>query len=148
MSPDDVRELMRRNIEDLWGQSRRELIPELYAPDCVDHNPVPGQQPGHAGLYAVMDAFSTAFPDLEMTLQGTLADGPMGVDFWTFRATHTGALLGVPATGRRVEFQGIDVVRVGDDGRIAEIWHVEDLAAMLTQLGVLRLGRHAVPTST
>jgi steroid delta-isomerase-like uncharacterized protein len=147
VSPDDVRELMRRNIEELWGQSRRELIPELYAPDCVDHNPVPGQAPGHAGLYAVMDAFSTAFPDLAMTLHGTLADGDFGVDFWTFRATHSGELMGVPATGRRVEFSGIDVVRVGPDGRIAEIWHVEDLASMLTQLGVLRLGAQPAPVT-
>lgn len=145
MSPDDVRALMRRNITELWGKSRRELIPELYAPDCVDHNPVPGQLPGYPGLYAVMDAFTAAFPDLEMTLNGALADGDFGVDFWTFRATHSGELMGVPPTGRRVEFQGIDVVRVGGDGRIAEIWHVEDLATMLRQVGVLSVAPDPAP---
>lgn len=134
MNPDQVREIMRRNIQELWGASRRELIPELYAPDVVDHNPVPGQPPGYEGLYAVMDSFTQAFPDLEMELHGVLADGDMGVDFWTFRATHTGDLPYLPATGKRVEFQGIDVTRIGEDGRIREIWHVEDLARMMAQL--------------
>ena len=64
-----------------------------------------------------------------------MADGDHAVDFWTFRATHLGEFNGLAPTGRRVEFNGIDVVKVRD-GRIAEIWHVEDMARMLDQLGV------------
>ncbi len=134
-SPDAVRALVRRQIEDLWGRSDTSLIPELYAEDVVDHNPVPGQTPGHAGLVEVIQVFSTAFPDLRMELHGVLADGDFGVDFWTFRGTHLGPLLGIEPTGRQVEFNGIDVVKVRD-GKIAEIWHVEDMARMLGQLGV------------
>ncbi len=69
-----------------------------------------------------------------MELHGTLADGDFGVDFWTFRGTHTGELDGVAPTGTVVEFGGIDVARIVD-GRIKEIWHVEDMATMWRQLG-------------
>ena len=131
---EEIRELMRRNIEELFAKGDKDLIPEIYSPDVVDHNPVPGQRPGHDGLRDVLDAFHTAFPDQEMELHGTLADGVFGVDFWTFRATHLGELGGVPATGKRVEFKGIDVARIVD-GRISEIWHVEDIDAMWRQLG-------------
>lgn len=132
------RELMRRSILELWAGGREELIPELFAPDCVDRNPVPGQAPGHEGLRQVLRAFHAAFPDQEMELHGVLADGEFGVDFWRFTGTHTGELAGVAPTGRRVDFQGIDVARIRD-GRIVEIWHVEDMLALWRQLGVERL---------
>ncbi len=125
---------MRRNIVELFARGDADLIPELYWPDVVDHNPVPDQRPGYDGLRDVLAAFHHAFPDQRMELHGTLADGEFGVDFWTFRGTHSGALDGVPATGRTVEFSGIDVARVVD-GRIKEIWHVEDMATMWRQLG-------------
>lgn len=124
---------MRANIEDLFARGDHGLVAALYRPDVIDHNPVPGQRPGHDGLHDVLTAFHRAFPDQEMTLHGTLADGDHGVDFWTFRGTHTGSLDGERPTGRRVEFSGIDVARLVD-GRIAEIWHVEDMAAMWRQL--------------
>ncbi len=124
---------MRRNIEELFAAGNTDLIPEIYAPDVVDHNPVPGQRSGHDGLRDVLAAFHEAFPDQEMELHGTLADGDFGVDFWTFRATHLASLDGSPPTGKRVEFSGIDVARVVD-GRISEIWHVEDMAAMWHQI--------------
>ncbi len=128
------REVMRRNIEELFARGDAALIEELYWPDVVDHNPVPGQRAGHDGLRDVLAAFHSAFPDQQMQLHGTLADRDLAVDFWTFRATHTGALEDWPATGRVVTFQGIDVARIVD-GRIKEIWHVEDVASMWAQLG-------------
>ena len=129
-----IREVMRRNIEELFAVGNSELIEHLYWPDVIDHNPVPGQRPGYDGLRDVLATFHRAFPDQRMTLHGTLADGDFGVDFWTFRATHTGELDGWPATGRTVEFNGIDVAKIVG-GRIKEIWHVEDMASMWRQLG-------------
>ena len=128
------REIMRRNIEELFARGNQSLISELYWPDVIDHNPVPGQRSGHEGLRDVLEIFHTAFPDQTMMLHGTLADGDFAVDFWTFQATHTGELDGWPATGRLVRFNGIDVARIVD-GRIKEIWHVEDMASMWSQLG-------------
>jgi steroid delta-isomerase-like uncharacterized protein len=132
-----VARMLELAITELWGRNRPELIPQLYAPDVVDHNPVPGQRPGHDGLRDVLAAFHTAFPDLTMELHGTLGDGDRGTDWWTFRGTHTGPLFDVAPTGRRVEFSGIDVARAAD-GRIVEMWHVEDNLSMLRQLGAVR----------
>lgn len=129
------REIMRRNIEELFSKGDEALIPELYAHDVVDHNPVVGQPRGHEGLREVLRTFHRAFPDQEMELHGTLADGDHAVDFWTFRATHIGSLAGEEPTGKRVEFKGIDVARIRE-GKIAEIWHVEDMDAMWRQLRV------------
>ncbi len=128
-----TRELLRQHIEQVWGRGDRALLRELYAPEVVDHAPMPGQAPGVAGLEQVMDAFSTAFPDLALTLESVLADGTLGSDRWTLRAAHLGPFLGLAPTGRRVEITGMDVVRVAS-GRIVEVWHTEDLASALRQL--------------
>lgn len=127
------RAVMRRNITELWGRGETRLVPELYAADVVDRMPVPGQRGGHDGLRDVLETFHAAFPDLEMELHGVLAEGDRAVDWWTFRGTHAGTVMGVPATGRRVEFSGIDVARIRA-GRIVEIWHVEELARLYRQI--------------
>ena len=148
-----LREVVRRVIEDLWGGGDVSLVEELFHPDAVDHMPVPGQPPGLDGLREVVRSFHRAFPDLEMTLQQTLADveRSTAVDVWTFTGTHTGHLPGLPEpTGRRVEFSGIDVMQVRD-GKVAAMWHVEEMARLLAQLGdddVAAPAAGAAPTPT
>ncbi len=130
-----VARLLREQIEQVWGAGRTELIERNYAAGVRDHMPLPGQQPPPEGLQQAVDTFRSAFPDLSMTLHGTLEAGDVGVDFWTMRGTHRGELFGIAPTGKRVEFGGIDLVRC-EDGRISELWHVEELASLYAQLGV------------
>ena len=72
-----------------------------------------------------------------MTLHSVVAEGDRGFDHWTLHGTHIGTVFGIPATGRRIEFSGMDTVRVGADGRITDIWHVEDTLSLMGQLGAL-----------
>ena len=51
------------------------------------------------------------------------------------RGVHTGELLGVPGTGRPVEFRAADFHRL-TGGRIAATWHLEDYFGLAAQLGV------------
>jgi len=128
-----ARELLELVIGQVWGLGRTEILPELYAPDVVDHHPVPGQVPGIAGLTLAVETFHTAFPDLAMQLHGVVVDGDRAVDWWTLRGTHLGPLGALAATGRPVEFSGSDEVRVAS-GRIVEMWHVEDMLTLAQQL--------------
>jgi predicted ester cyclase len=41
-----------------------------------------------------------------------LADDRCAVAEWTFRGTHTGPAMGVPPTGRRVEFSGVSIYEI------------------------------------
>lgn len=130
-----VTDLLRAQIERVWGRGEVDLVDAMYAPDVVDHMPVAGQPAGRAAMKDVVRAFRAALPDLRMDLHTVLACGDRGVDHWTLSGTHTGPLFGVAATGRRVVISGIDMVRVAD-GRITELWHVEEMAQLAAQLGV------------
>ncbi len=130
-----VRDLLTAQIARVWGRGEIGLVDTLYAEDVVDRMPAPGQPGGRAALQDVVRAFRTALPDLRMELHAVLASGDRGADLWTLTGTHAAPLFGVPATGRRVSFSGIDMVRVAD-GRIGELWHVEEMLQFGEQLGV------------
>ena len=111
----------------------------LLAPDWVDHPRAPDQPPGPAGMRAVVAAFRAAFPDLRVENAAVLVAGDHVTVRTVARGTHRGAFLGLPPTGRRVEFTAIEIHRILG-GQIAETWHVEDWRTLLAQLGaVLRL---------
>src|SRR4029078_13307623 len=48
-------------------------------------------------------------------------------------------LLGIPATGRQVKWDAVDIYRVDDDGKISEEWASDDMAAFASQLGAIQL---------
>jgi predicted ester cyclase len=54
--------------------------------------------------------------------------------------THRGDFLGVPATGKPVDVQLVDIIRFGDDGLAHEHWGVFDTLTMLQQLGAVPAG--------
>jgi len=51
-------------------------------------------------------------------------------------SSREGELLGIPATGRPVETEGIAIHRIAN-GKIAEYWGVTDTVRVLQQVGVL-----------
>ena len=47
--------------------------------------------------------------------------------------------IGIPASGRDVRWDAVDIYRVTDDGKISEQWAFEDMAAIGSQLGAFSL---------
>jgi predicted ester cyclase len=70
-----------------------------------------------------------------MTPQDVLVSGDRAVARVRATGTHQGEFLGMPATGRSVDVQLIDITRFGDDGLVREHWGVFDALAMMQQLG-------------
>jgi len=54
----------------------------------------------------------------------------------SYEGTHRAELLGIPATGKRLQFGGISIFRLAN-GRIAEHWEQLDRLALMQQLGVV-----------
>jgi predicted ester cyclase len=51
--------------------------------------------------------------------------------------------MGMPATGKSVDVQLVDIMRFDEDGLVAEHWGVVDMLAMMQQLGVVPEGAPA-----
>ena len=73
------------------------------------------------------------FPDLHACIDDLVAEGDRVAVRLTFRGTHQGEFLGVPATGRTVSYVSHEFYRIAD-GLVAEEWICSDLASLQGQL--------------
>jgi predicted ester cyclase len=80
--------------------------------------------------------FLSAFPDTKMTIEDQLAEGDKVTTRWTATGTHTGELMGIPATGKAVTVTGFDITRYSG-GKSVEHWGQFDQMGMMQQLGVI-----------
>jgi len=113
-------------------------LPEVVAPDVVDHNAVIFMQPeGPGGVREGVRMLLQGFPDLRLTTQELLAEGDRVAARFTVSGTNTGDYRGLPApTQQHFESEAIAILRIAD-GRVAEIRGTADRLGMLTQLGIL-----------
>ena len=92
---------------------------------------------GHAEIRAQFEELFAAMPDLDVTVEGTVADDRHCVIRWRLRGTHTGGpLMGVDPTGRVAELRGVDVMEV-EDGLVVRNTLYYDGAAWARGLGML-----------
>jgi steroid delta-isomerase-like uncharacterized protein len=109
------------------------LLDKFVAPGYVEHSE--GFQ-GVEPFRQQVAAFRAAFPDLRVTIEDVLTDGDRFASRTTVTGTHTGDLMGMPATGKRISVEAVDIGRV-HDGQAAERWGGLNMYALLTQLGVI-----------
>jgi predicted ester cyclase len=138
MSAEDNKALIRRYIEtiDSNDSSDWSVLDEFIAEDVVVHNPqLPGLTADREGMKRAAEVFRQATPGRhEIPLQ--VAEGDLVVSLIVGRGTHEGELLGIAATGKEVETEGIAIHRIAD-GKIAEYWAVTDTVRVLQQVGAL-----------
>ena len=132
----DNRQVLDRINEEAFRQGNTEVIDELVSEDFVEHNPMPGFEGTREGFKQMVAGLHQAFPDFDTQVHDQIADGDKVVERWTGGGTHEGDFMGIPATGRRIEIEGMDITRLAD-GRIVEHWTQMDALAMMQQLGVI-----------
>jgi predicted ester cyclase len=54
----------------------------------------------------------------------------------TFRGTHQGELMGIPASNKSVEIRGINIHKIGG-GKMMEAGTVLDMMGLMQQIGVI-----------
>jgi steroid delta-isomerase-like uncharacterized protein len=74
--------------------------------------------------------------DWRFTVDEMIAEDERVLVRWTFTGRQQGEYFGLPATGRAVQYSGINIFRIVD-GRIAEISDLYDRLWLWQQLGVL-----------
>ena len=122
-----------------WDRGDVDALDSVMAADYQRHG-----SDGHpldlAGFKASITATRSAFPDLVTTIDEIVLEGDRAAIRWHSSGTHESSLLGVPATGRRVEVSGATFARFDGD-RITEEHVTWDPRALLTALGVISVGQ-------
>ena len=122
-------------VRDVFNRGDVAAADRYFDPRVVDHAPWPGQPATLAGFKAGLTDLRRAFPDLEVTVQRKVTDGDLVAVHMTIRGTHRGVFMGAPPTGKRIEIEAMDFVRISG-GKVVEHWGVLDEAKMGQQLGL------------
>jgi steroid delta-isomerase-like uncharacterized protein len=127
---------MKRFYDEVMNKGNVKAIDELVDDKFVDHMVTPGISADKAGLTQMMTMFHTAFPDLQATIEDVIAKGDKVWLYSTMRGTQKGEFMGMPASGKKIEVKGFDIVRFVN-GKAVEHWGLSDDFTMLQQLGVI-----------
>jgi len=122
--------LVRRFVADVWNAGREETAYELVGADC------PGL--GGRGPDAVLAWHRdrrAAFPDLRYKVIDLVVSDDRAALRWRAAGTQLGQFGPVPPTGQVVSYSGASFMRFDPDGRITDVWSVNELFQLLGQLG-------------
>ncbi len=134
MSPLNPKQVVQRFNQEVIQGGSRAAFDELVAADFVNRSAPAGAPEGPEGLWTTFDrVLRPALSDLRVTIHDQVCEGDKVTTRKTVSGRHTGALLGVPPTGREVAIEVIDIVRV-QGGQYVEHWGLNTLPSLLTRL--------------
>jgi steroid delta-isomerase-like uncharacterized protein len=132
MTTERNRKTIERFFSEVMGRGDLALLDELAVEDYEDHVALPGQGPGRDGLKRRVARIRAAFQPRHR-LHSILVDADLVAAHWTLAGLHAADFAGLPASGKPVEFDGIDMYCMRE-GRMAEHWNVVDLWAFYRQV--------------
>jgi steroid delta-isomerase-like uncharacterized protein len=132
-SPDENIELIRASLQEFNAGDLDACMARL-APDFVINlaelaHPMYGPDTWRQGA----EVMQRAFPDIAGRIQDIVAAQDRVAVRLTFTGTHSGEFLGIPATGRKVEYASHEFYRLAG-GLIAEEWICSDTATLMRQI--------------
>jgi steroid delta-isomerase-like uncharacterized protein len=129
------KENMKRIFEEAWSNGNVEVLDEVVAPAFKQHQ---YDRPStREGFKAIIQEVRTAFPDLKVAVEDSVAADDKVWMRVTCRGTHLGQFKGLQPTGRRFEITEVHIGRF-DNGKAVEHWGVSDMSRLMEQLGITK----------
>ena len=134
----DVDRFARNTLHAIWNQQDFGVVQENYIDDFAFTGPTDRTLTGASSYTDLIRGLLSAFPDLELQVDevywmGNDQDGYLTSERWSAEATHTGAGIYGPPTGKRVQIWGITQHQI-DNGRISAEWMLFNELDLMMQL--------------
>ncbi|MEV4758723.1 ester cyclase [Micromonospora sp. NPDC049559] len=124
----DIDGAVRRFVTDVWNARHEETAFELVAADC------PGLDgTGPEATLAWHRVRRSAFPDLRYRIVDLVVSGDRAELHWRAAGTQLGQLGPVPPSGEVVSYSGASFLRFDPDGKIIDVWSVNELLHLLQE---------------
>ena len=135
MSTDENKRLVKRFVDEVFGQGQLDSIDELVAPHFVSHT-FGFTDDGRAKLRAASERIHASLTDVDFGIEDLVAEDDRVAVRLTSTATVVDEFMGVPAAGKTYSIGEIHIFRVAD-GQIVEHWHQHDALGLMKQLGAM-----------
>ncbi len=129
--------VVQRYVDEIHNDHSIDAIESIFSVEFIDHmDTYGGLFQGIDGLKKGYAAAFQAFPDLKAIVCQMIAEGDRVVLHKTVMGTHRGEFRGIPATGKKVEYQSIYIFRI-ENNKISEYWGLQGELKLMQQLGVV-----------
>jgi steroid delta-isomerase-like uncharacterized protein len=112
------------------------IIDSLVAPDYTVDQVEPGYPATRDGYKKMMADFFKSFPDLNEKVNFMVADSSNVAIHYTLTGTNTAPMMGMPATGKKINIDGVDIFRMKNH-KIVKQWEYDEEVKMMTQMGMM-----------
>lgn len=126
--------VIRRFVDEVINNGDYSKMDELLHTNYIYRSP-DQELYGQEALEALFTAYRTGLPDLKVSIVDLVSSENKVSISITLRGTHTGDLMGIPATGKEMEVHGMVLSHI-KEGKIFEEWEILDMLGMFQQLGV------------
>lgn len=126
-----------RAFYDALTTGNADLVDCAVAATWTNTPSAPGTPAGPDGFKPGVTGLRMSFDQYAFTTEDVIVADDKIVVRSTVTANQSGDFLGIKGGGNPAMFQTIDIHQLGDDGKIAQSWHVEDWLSFLFQRGAL-----------
>ena len=124
-------------LQDVVNEHNGGAAASFLTPDMQWSGGTVGTITGSANVAGLFAGVVAAFPDAHVTINDIFGQGDQVVVRVVVSGTQEGPILGIPASGRHVQWDGVDVYRLSD-GKIGNIWAGDDWTAILDDTGTFK----------
>lgn len=141
----DIRSLASRWFEEVWNRRREATINELTTPDALGYVEGIDTAITMEEWKQYWRAWLNAMPDLRFEIEYVAAEDMRAVVSWRVKGTHTGPGLGIPPSGRPVDFSGLTAFEIKDGLIVKGVdrWNRGEMIASLMQVRMDELRDHS-----
>lgn len=130
--------IAREYVQKVFNEHNPALAKQYCTSDVKWHGGTLGTMDGIESVIQLLTGFIGAFPDLNAKEYDIIAEDDKVAIRFVIEATHTGNLVGIEGTDRKVRWDAVDVYHI-KDGKIVEEWAADDMAAIMHQVGAIKL---------
>jgi steroid delta-isomerase-like uncharacterized protein len=129
--------LARRFYEEVVNQHNVDKIDSFASSEYVEHQYDTHFDGDLKGIKKAFKHYFSAFPDMHVKVNFMMAENDLVTVQITTTGTNTGSIYGRPATNKKFEINGVDIIRF-KHGKVVEHWGYAEEGKLLTQLGLIR----------
>jgi steroid delta-isomerase-like uncharacterized protein len=128
VSDTQYKTIARRFVDEIFNARKTEAAKNFVTPDVIYH--------GMAEEVRSLDEFKkwvdedlSAFPDMKVTIVDEFGEQNKVAIRWTLKATHEKDFADFPATHKKFETQGVEILHFEGD-KIKEAWTLTDMSVL------------------
>ena len=133
----DSNESVIRNMLQAIQKGDAGSVEKYFTPNWVNHDPSLPPMQGLEGARQLIALWS-GLSNTQIAIEDSVSQGDRVAVRFSMSGTHTGTMMGIPATGKMVNLSATGIFRVVN-GKATDNWVNFDALGLLQQLGAVQL---------